>query len=93
MFIYILNNFVHILSFLGEKMKKNPKLENMICEAGQLLGIEKTEVKHALMSRKNIIIAGAITVFAFIVVQSITYGTLRYTGASINDFIQLGKFL
>jgi hypothetical protein len=74
-------------------MRKNPKLEKMVCEAGQLLGIGKTEVKHALMSRKNVIVAGVIAIFAIILVPSITYGTLRYIGVSINDFIQISKFL
>jgi hypothetical protein len=74
-------------------MKKNKKLENRIYEMGQLINLGKDEVKYALKSRKNIVFAGALAFFAFIVVQNITYGTLRYQPGSINDFIQFSKFL
>jgi len=74
-------------------MKTNIKLESMLCEAGQILDIGKNEIKNAVMSRKNIIVVGLMAFFAFVLVHNVTYGTLRYTGASIHDFIQLGKFL
>ena len=74
-------------------MKKSAKLEAKMYEMGQLINLGKDEVKYALKSRKNIVVAGVLAFFAFIVVQNITYGTLRYTGACINDFIQFSKFL
>ena len=74
-------------------MKTNTKLENMLFEAGQLLDIGKNDIKHAVMSRKNIIVVGLMAFFAFVLVHNMTYGTLRYGGVSIHDFIHLGKFL
>ena len=74
-------------------MKANTKLDNMLCEAGQMLDIGKDEIKHAVMSRKNIVVVGLMAFFAFALVHNMTYGTLRYGGVSIHDFIQLGKFL
>ena len=74
-------------------MKTNTKLENMLCEAGQMLDIGKNEIKHAVMSRKNIVVVGLMAFFAFVFIHNFTYGTLRYGGASIHDFIHLGKFL
>ena len=71
-------------------MKTNTKLENMLCEAGQMLDIGKNEIKHAVMSRKNIVVVGLMAFFAFVFIHN---GTLRYGGASIHDFIHLGKFL
>ena len=76
-----------------DKMKKNTKLENLLCETGQMLDLGKNEIKYAVLSRKNIFVVGLMAVFAFVLVHNVTYGTLRYTGASIHDFIQLGKFL
>ena len=72
---------------------KNVNLENMLSEAGQMLNIGKEEVKNTLKSRKNIAIAFVLFVLGLFLVQGITYGTFRYAGASINDFIQMGKFL
>lgn len=74
-------------------MIKNAKLETKIYEMGRLIDLGKDEVKYALKSRKNIVLAGILAFFAFILVQNIAYGTLRYMGASINDFIQFSKFL
>jgi hypothetical protein len=74
-------------------MMKNAKLETKIYEMGRLINLGKDEVKYALKSRKNIVLAGALAFFAFILVQNIAYGPLRYMGASINDFIQFSKFL
>ena len=74
-------------------MTKNAKLETKVYEMGQLINLGKDEVKYALKSRKNIVVAGALAFFAFVFVQNIAYGTLRYTGACINDFIQMSKFL
>ncbi|KYK22228.1 hypothetical protein AYK24_02440 [Thermoplasmatales archaeon SG8-52-4] len=74
-------------------MMKNAKLETKIYEMGRLIDLGKDEVKYALKSRKNIVLAGILAFFAFILVQNIAYGTLRYMGASINDFIQFSKFL
>ena len=72
---------------------KNVNLENMLSEAGQMLNIGKEEVKNTLKSRKNIAIAFVLFALGLFLVQGLTYGTLRYAGASINDFIQMGKFL
>lgn len=74
-------------------MKKNTKLENMIYEAGQLIDMGKTEVKNALVSKKNVIVAGAIAIFALIIFDNIATLGNRYAGGSINDFIQMSKFL
>ena len=74
-------------------MTKNEKLETKVYEMGQLINLGKDEVKYALKSRKNIIVAGVLALFAFILVQNITYGTLRYQPPGISDFIQFGKFL
>ncbi|HUT00259.1 MAG TPA: hypothetical protein VMY59_08090 [Candidatus Thermoplasmatota archaeon] len=74
-------------------MKKNVQLESKIYEMGQLINLGKNEVKDALTSRKNMVVAGMLTFFAFLLFQNITYGTLRYTGVCINDLIQLSKFL
>ena len=74
-------------------MKKSAKLETKMYEMGQLINLGKGEVKYALKSRKNIVVVGVLTFLAFILVQNITMGPHRYIGASINDFIQLSKFL
>ena len=74
-------------------MKTNTKLENMLFEAGQMLDIGKNEIKHAVMSRKNIVVVGLMAFFAFVFIHDFTYGTLRYAGVSIHDFVHLGKFL
>jgi len=79
--------------WIVKNMKTNTRLENMLCEAGQMLDIGKDEIKHAVLSRKNIVVIGLMAFFAFVFVHNITYGTLRYAAASIHDFIQLGKFL
>lgn len=74
-------------------MMKNAKLETKIYEMGQLINLGKDEIKYTLKSRKNIVVVGILTFFAFILVQNVTMGPHRYIGASINDFIQLSKFL
>jgi len=74
-------------------MKANTKIENMLYETGQLLDIGKNEIKHVVMSRKNFIVVGFMAFFALKFIHDLTYGTLRYGAVSINDFINLGKFL
>lgn len=74
-------------------MKKSAKLETKMYEMGQLINLGKDEVKYALKSRKNIVVAGILTLFAFILVQNLLYGPTRYMSASIQDFVQLSKFL
>jgi len=71
----------------------NAKLETKIYEMGQIINLGKDEIQYALKSRKNIVVATVLAFLAFIVVQNITYGTLRYQPASISDFIQFSKFL
>ena len=74
-------------------MKKSAKLETKMYEMGQLINLGKDEVRNALKSRKNIVVAGVLALFAFIIVQNITYGTLRYQPPGITDFFQFGRFL
>jgi len=74
-------------------MNKNVKLEAMLSETGKMLNIGKDEIKYVLKGRKNVVAAVVIFAFAFFLIDGLTYGTLRYAGASINDFIQMGKFL
>ena len=47
-------------------MMKNAKLETKIYEMGRLINLGKDEVKYALKSRKNIVLAGTLAFFAFI---------------------------
>lgn len=74
-------------------MTKNEKLETKVYEMGQLINLGKDEVKYALKSRKNVVVAGILAFLAAIIIQNIVTGPHRYIGASINDFVQLGKFL
>jgi hypothetical protein len=74
-------------------MKETTKLETKMYEMGRLINLGKDEVTNALKSRKNIIVAAALALFALLLVPNITYGTLRYLPPSINDFVQFGKFL
>jgi len=74
-------------------MIKNTKLESMITEAGNLIGLGEIEIKSALKAKKNIVFAGVLAMFALILIDNIASVGSRYAGGSINDFIQLGKFL
>jgi hypothetical protein len=74
-------------------MKKSQTLQASIYEMGQLLNLQKDQVKSTLKSRKNIVIASILALIASLVVEHIIWGTLRYTGACINDIVQMGKYL
>jgi hypothetical protein len=74
-------------------MKKNKKIQALLTEAGNLMEIGKNEITATVHTRKNIITATILALFAFILIGNITYGPLRYTGVSIHDFIKLWKFL
>ena len=73
-------------------MKKNTKIETTMYEMGQMINLGKDEVKYALKSKKNIVVASALAVFAFIFVGHVAIPG-RYSAPCINDFIQLSKFL
>jgi len=74
-------------------MKKNQNLQTSIYEMGQLLNLQKAQVKSTLKSRKNIVIVTMLALIASITVEHLIWGTLRYTGACINDIVQMGKYL
>lgn len=74
-----------------EKVNKN--LEKYLESSGKILDIGKKEIKVTLKSRKNIVVAFVLMVLAFAFAQVASYGTLRYAGASIYDFLEFGKFL
>jgi hypothetical protein len=74
-----------------KEMNKN--LKNYLESSGQILDIGKNEIKAALQSRKHIVVAIVILALTSIFAQAASYGTLRYAGASIYDFLEFGKFL
>lgn len=74
-------------------MNKNNNLQNYLESSGKILNIGKNEIKATLKSRKNIVVAFGLMAFAFVFAQVASYGTLRYAGASIYDFLEFGKFL
>ena len=73
--------------------KVNKNLENYLQSSGKILNISKNEIKATLKTRKNVVLTFILMVAAFAFAQIVSYGTLRYTGASIYEFTELGKFL
>lgn len=76
-----------------KRIRKSEKLQTSIYEMGTLIHLGKDEVKSALNSRKNIVVASMLAILAFVVVENIVYGPLRYGASCVNDFVQIGKFL
>lgn len=76
-----------------KKMKKTKKIEKKMAEIGQILGINKADVKMTLRHRRNPLIMGII-----IIAAAITFGNLdmllgkRYAAISPLDFVFFDKF-
>ena len=66
--------------------------ENKIYEIGKMLGISQIDAKTALIKNKNKIITSAVIGLA-IIIGKIWFQPLHYTGASIEDFGFLMRFL
>ena len=71
----------------------NAKLSSLLNETGEMLKLGKSEISMAVKSRKNIVIASLFAFFAIVILQNIASNGTRYAGSSINDFIQMGRFL
>ena len=67
-------------------MKKNIKLEKMLCELGQSLKVGKEEIKTTLKSKKGPIVAGAIILVGTIITGNLAYLGQRYAAISPIDF-------
>ena len=66
--------------------------KNKIYELGKMLGISNTDTRAALLKNRNKIIASIVIGIA-IMIGKMWFQPLHYTGASIEDFIFLTRFL
>lgn len=66
--------------------------KNKIYELGKKLGMPETEAKAALLKNRNKIMTGVVIGIAFMA-GKLWFQPLHYTGASIEDFNFLTRFL
>lgn len=66
--------------------------KNKIYELGKMLGISNTDARAALLKNRSKIVASIVIGIA-IMIGKMWFQPLHYTGASIEDFVFLTRFL
>lgn len=72
---------------------KNKEINKLLDETGELLHLGRSEIQSAISTRKNKMTVFVLAFLVFLIFDNVSSLGSRYAGGSINDFIQLGRFL